>query len=116
MGFKEDELYRIDHYLGTEMVQNVMTFKEPFGTQGRGGYFDEFGIIRDIMQNHLLQVLSLAAMECPVTTSPDDIRDEKVKLLKAIKEIQLDDVVLGQYTGNPEGQNDDARLGYLDDP
>ena len=137
--FKEDELYRIDHYLGKEMVQNLMTlrfgnllfsptwnrnyiasvvitFKEPFGTQGRGGYFDEFGIIRDIMQNHLLQVLSLAAMECPVTTSPDDIRDEKVKLLKAIKEIQLDDVVLGQYTGNPEGQNDDARLGYLDDP
>ena len=137
--FKEEELYRIDHYLGKEMVQNLMTlrfgnllfsptwnrnhiasviisFKEPFGTQGRGGYFDEFGIIRDIMQNHLLQVLSLAAMECPVTTSPDDIRDEKVKVLKAIPEILLEDVVLGQYTGNPDGKDDDARLGYLDDP
>ena len=58
----------------------VITFKEPFGTQGRGGYFDEFGIIRDIMQNHLLQVLCLAAMEKPPSTSPDDIRDEKVKV------------------------------------
>ena len=52
----------------------TITFKEPFGTQGRGGYFDEFGIIRDVMQNHLLQILCLAAMEKPVTTSPDDIR------------------------------------------
>ena len=59
----------------------VITFKEPFGTQGRGGYFDEFGIIRDIMQNHLLQVLCLAAMEKPPSTSPDDIRDEKVKVI-----------------------------------
>ena len=92
-----EQLYRIDHYLGKEMVQNLIslrfgnmifgptwnrdsiasvtiTFKEPFGTQGRGGYFDEFGIIRDVMQNHLLQILCLAAMEKPVTTSPDDIR------------------------------------------
>ena len=95
--FSEDQLYRIDHYLGKEMVQNLIslrfgnmifgptwnrnhiasitiTFKEPFGTQGRGGYFDEFGIIRDVMQNHLLQILCLAAMEKPVSTSPDDIR------------------------------------------
>jgi glucose-6-phosphate 1-dehydrogenase len=89
--FKEEQLYRIDHYLGKEMVQNLMTirfgnrlfgptwnrdniasvvitFKEPFGTQGRGGYFDEFGIIRDIMQNHLLQILCLVAMEKPAST------------------------------------------------
>ena len=101
--FKEEELYRIDHYLGKEMVQNLMalrfgnrifsptwnreniasvtiTFKEPFGTQGRGSYFDEYGIIRDIMQNHLLQVLCLVAMEKPQSTSPDDIRDEKLKV------------------------------------
>merc|ERR1712141_201989 len=117
MGFKEDELYRIDHYLGTEMVQNVMTFKEPFGTQGRGGYFDEFGIIRDIMQNHLLQILCLTAMEKPPSTSPDDIRDEKVKVLKSIPAIVMEDVVLGQYVGNPEATGDeDAKLGYLDDP
>jgi glucose-6-phosphate 1-dehydrogenase len=137
--FTEDQLYRIDHYLGKEMVQNlislrfgnmifgptwnrdsiasvVITFKEPFGTQGRGGYFDEFGIIRDVMQNHLLQILCLTAMEKPVTTSPDDIRNEKVKVLKAVDVLSLDDVVLGQYQGDPEGADEDARLGYLDDP
>lgn len=57
-----------------------ITFKEPFGTQGRGGYFDEFGIIRDVMQNHLLQILSLVAMEKPTSCHPDDIRNEKVSL------------------------------------
>jgi len=137
--FKEEEIYRIDHYLGKEMVQNlitlrfgnilfsptwnrdhiasvIITFKEPFGTMGRGGYFDEFGIIRDIMQNHLLQVLCLTAMEKPVSTNPDDIRDEKVKVLKAIREIQLEDVVLGQYVGNPDGPTEDSKKGYLDDP
>ena len=137
--FREDQLYRIDHYLGKEMVQNLMTlrfgnqifnptwnrgsiasviitFKEPFGTQGRGGYFDEFGIIRDILQNHLLQILCLAAMEKPPSTSPDDIRDEKVKVLKSIPAIVMDDVVLGQYVGNPDGKDDDSKLGYLDDP
>ena len=56
-------------------IANVnITFKEHFGTKGRGGYFDEFGIIRDVMQNHLLQILCLVAMEKPVTSSPDDIR------------------------------------------
>lgn len=92
-----------------------ITFKEPFGTQGRGGYFDEFGIIRDVMQNHLLQILSLVAMEKPASCHPDDIRDEKVKVLKCIKTLTLDDVVLGQYIGDPESDNPDARLGYLDD-
>lgn len=62
-----------------ENVASVLiSFKEPFGTFGRGGYFDEFGIIRDVMQNHLLQILSLFAMEKPPSTNPDDIRDEKV--------------------------------------
>ncbi|EDV30686.1 uncharacterized protein Dana_GF14919 [Drosophila ananassae] len=137
--FHEKQIYRIDHYLGKEMVQNLMTirfgnkilnttwnrdniasvlitFKEPFGTQGRGGYFDAFGIIRDVMQNHLLQILSLVAMEKPVSCLPDDIRDEKVKVLKCIKTLTLDDMVLGQYVGNPDGTTDDARNGYLDDP
>lgn len=135
--FKEEQMYRIDHYLGKEMVQNLMTirfgnkifsptwnrdniasvlitFKEPFGTQGRGGYFDEFGIIRDVMQNHLLQILSLVAMEKPASCHPDDIRNEKVKVLKSIPELNLDDVVLGQYIGNPDGQGEE-RYGYLDD-
>ena len=64
-----------------DTIANVtITFKEPFGTQGRGGYFDEFGIIRDVMQNHLLQVLCLAAMEKPVSTKSEHMRDEKVLL------------------------------------
>uniref|UniRef100_A0A8B9QE71 Glucose-6-phosphate 1-dehydrogenase n=1 Tax=Apteryx owenii TaxID=8824 RepID=A0A8B9QE71_APTOW len=135
--FREDQIYRIDHYLGKEMVQNLMvlrfgnrifgpiwnrdniacvvlTFKEPFGTEGRGGYFDDFGIIRDVMQNHLLQMLCLVAMEKPASTDPDDVRDEKVKVLKSIAEVQLEDVVLGQYVGNPQGEGE-ARKGYLDD-
>merc|ERR1712071_741607 len=137
--FTEDQIYRIDHYLGKEMVQNLMilrfgnrlfgptwnrdsiasvtiTFKEPFGTQGRGGYFDEFGIIRDVMQNHLLQIFCLAAMEKPVSTSPDDIRNEKVKVLKAVSQLSLSDVVLGQYEGDPEGADEESRKGYLQDP
>jgi glucose-6-phosphate 1-dehydrogenase len=136
--FREDQIYRIDHYLGKEMVQNLMilrfgnrlfgptwnresiasvliTFKEPFGTEGRGGYFDEFGIIRDVMQNHLLQMLCLTAMEKPASTHPNDIRDEKVKVLKCIPALTMDDVVLGQYIGDPEGQGE-AKESYLDDP
>ncbi|XP_068185396.1 glucose-6-phosphate 1-dehydrogenase-like isoform X2 [Antennarius striatus] len=136
--FTEDQIYRIDHYLGKEMVQNLMvlrfgnrifgpiwnrdsvscvilTFKESFGTQGRGGYFDDFGIIRDVMQNHLLQMLCLVAMEKPTSTSPADVRDEKVKVLKCIAPVAVSDVVLGQYTGDPEG-NAESKLGYLDDP
>ncbi|OQR87944.1 glucose-6-phosphate 1-dehydrogenase [Achlya hypogyna] len=134
--FPEDEIYRIDHYLGKEMVQNllvlrfanvnfepvwnshhissvVITFKEDIGTQGRGGYFDSYGIIRDVMQNHLLQVLSLIAMEPPVRCAGDNfadhVRDEKVKLLRCIEPITLADTVLGQYVGN------DKEEGYLDD-
>ncbi|KAF6090436.1 glucose-6-phosphate dehydrogenase [Phyllostomus discolor] len=93
----------------------ILTFKEPFGTEGRGGYFDEFGIIRDVMQNHLLQMLCLVAMEKPASTDSDDVRDEKVKVLKCISEAQLENVVLGQYVGNPNGEGE-ATKGYLDDP
>jgi glucose-6-phosphate 1-dehydrogenase len=136
--FTEEEIYRIDHYLGKEMVQNLMvlrfgnrifspvwnrdnvssvtiSFKEPFGTQGRGGYFDSFGIIRDVMQNHLLQILSLVAMERPVSTNAEDIRNEKVKVLKCIPEALLKNMVLGQYVADPDGEGD-AQNGYLDDP
>lgn len=135
--FSEDQIYRIDHYLGKEMVQNLMilrfgnrlfgptwnresiasvliTFKEPFGTEGRGGYFDQFGIIRDVMQNHLLQMLCLTAMEKPASTHPNDIRDEKVKVLKSIAPVKASDIVLGQYVGNPEGSGEETK-GYLDD-
>jgi len=125
--FKEDHLYRIDHYLGKEVVQNLMmfrfgnpiwesiwnrdniesvtlTFKEPFGTDGRGGYFDQFGIIRDILQNHLLQVLTLFAMEPPESDDADAVRDAKVEVLKHMDIITLEDCLLGQYDG------------YSDDP
>jgi len=136
--FNEEQIYRIDHYLGKEMVQNllvlrfanrmfssiwnrdniaavIITFKEPFGTQGRGGYFDSFGIIRDVVQNHLLQILTLTAMEKPVSVRAEDIRDEKVKVLKCIEPMKLEDVILGQYVGDPEGEGD-SKDGYLDDP
>jgi len=93
----------------------VITFKEDIGTQGRGGYFDEFGIIRDVMQNHLCQILSIVAMEKPVSTRADDIRDEKVKVLKCIAPVRLENVVLGQYVGNPSGAGEQTQ-GYLDDP
>ncbi|TFK55722.1 glucose-6-phosphate 1-dehydrogenase [Heliocybe sulcata] len=128
----EDETYRIDHYLGKEMVKNLLvlrfaniafssgwdknsisnvqiTFKEPFGTEGRGGYFDEFGIIRDILQNHLLQVLSVLTMERPVSFSAEDVRDEKVKVLRAIPPIERSDTLLGQYVAA------NGKPGYLDD-
>ncbi|KAL8611290.1 Glucose-6-phosphate 1-dehydrogenase [Nucella lapillus] len=136
--FQEEEIYRIDHYLGKEMVQNLMvlrfgnrifspiwnrdnvasvviSFKEPFGTEGRGGYFDSFGIIRDVMQNHLLQILTLVAMEKPPSTASEDIRNEKVKVLKSIQSPDVKNTVLGQYTANPEGVGDE-KVGYLEDP
>ncbi|XP_066917929.1 glucose-6-phosphate 1-dehydrogenase-like [Clytia hemisphaerica] len=135
--FKENQIYRIDHYLGKEMVQNLMvlrfanrlftplfnrdniasvtiTFKENIGTYGRGGYYDEFGVIRDIMQNHITQVLCLTAMEKPASKDADDIRNEKLKVLKCIKPLTMDDIVLGQYSGNPDGKGDE-KFGYSDD-
>uniref|UniRef100_A0A7S3EG16 Glucose-6-phosphate 1-dehydrogenase n=1 Tax=Rhodosorus marinus TaxID=101924 RepID=A0A7S3EG16_9RHOD len=123
----EEETYRIDHYLGKELVQNLMSlrfansifepiwnrnyiqsvqivFKENFGVEGRAGYFDGVGIIRDIMQNHLLQVLALVAMEPPVSLHAEDIRNEKVKLLRSMEKLTKDSFVIGQYQGKGEGQ------------
>lgn len=93
-----------------------ITFKEDFGTKGRGGYFDNSGIIRDVLQNHLLQVLTIVAMEKPVSTSADDIRSEKVKVLKAIKAIKAEDCVLGQYIAGDVPGDADSKMGYMDDP
>eukprot|EP01105_Mastigella_eilhardi_P017517 TRINITY_DN4026_c0_g1_i2.p1 TRINITY_DN4026_c0_g1~~TRINITY_DN4026_c0_g1_i2.p1 ORF type:complete len:523 (+),score=130.42 TRINITY_DN4026_c0_g1_i2:47-1615(+) len=120
--YSEDQIYRIDHYLGKEMVLNLLTlrfansiyeplwnksaiksvlitFKENIDTEGRGGYFDEFGIIRDVMQNHLIQVLALVAMEAPVSLCAEDIRDEKVKVLRCIAPACVEAAVVGQYEG-----------------
>ncbi|MCJ1316574.1 Glucose-6-phosphate 1-dehydrogenase [Xylographa vitiligo] len=132
--WKEEEIFRIDHYLGKEMVKNILilrfgneffgatwnrrhidnvqiTFKEPFGTEGRGGYFDEFGIIRDVMQNHLLQVLTLLAMERPISFSSEDIRDEKVRVLRGIPAIEPKNVIIGQYGKSLDGN----KPGYKED-
>ncbi|KAI9660180.1 MAG: Glucose-6-phosphate 1-dehydrogenase [Trizodia sp. TS-e1964] len=132
--WKEEEIFRIDHYLGKEMVKNLLilrfgneffgatwnrnhidnvqiSFKEPFGTEGRGGYFDEFNIIRDVMQNHLLQVLTLLAMERPISFSAEDIRDEKVRVLRTIPRIEPKNVIIGQYGRSLDG----TKPSYKDD-
>ena len=120
----EKQIYRIDHYLGKETVQNILVFRfsnaifealwdrrsidhiqitvsESLGVGSRGGYYEESGALRDMVQNHLLQVLSLIAMEPPVSLEDESIRDEKVKLLRSIRLIDssdvFDQVVRGQY-------------------
>ncbi|XP_021653287.2 glucose-6-phosphate 1-dehydrogenase, chloroplastic isoform X1 [Hevea brasiliensis] len=133
----EDQIFRIDHYLGKELVENLsvlrfsnlvfeplwsrnyirnvqLIFSEDFGTEGRGGYFDNYGIIRDIMQNHLLQILALFAMETPVSLEAEDIRNEKVKVLRSMKPLKLEDVIVGQYKGHGKGGK--SYPAYTDDP
>jgi glucose-6-phosphate 1-dehydrogenase len=130
--FREEQIYRIDHYLGKETVQNVMVLRfgngvfEPFwnsryvdhvqitmaetlGVGGRGGYYDGAGALRDIVQNHLLQLVCLVAMEPPNDLHADSIRTEKVKVLKSLRPVGpqsvLADTVRGQYTrGIVEGR------------
>ncbi len=120
--FPEQRVFRIDHFLGKEAVQNLMIFRfsntvlepvwnrhyvrgvqitlaEDFGVEGRGSFFDQVGTMRDVVQNHLLQMLALLAMEPPVSEQPDDLRDERVKVLDAIETLTSDDLVRGQYLG-----------------
>ncbi|XP_031404348.1 glucose-6-phosphate 1-dehydrogenase 1, chloroplastic-like isoform X2 [Punica granatum] len=133
----EDQIFRIDHHLGEELFENLLVlrfsnlvfeplwsrdyirnvqiiFSKDFGVEGRGRYFDNYGIIRDVMQNHLLQLLALFAMETPVTLDAEDIRNEKVKVLRSIKPVSIEDVVVGQYKGYTEGNM--SVPGYTDDP
>jgi glucose-6-phosphate 1-dehydrogenase len=130
--FAEEQTYRIDHYLGKEVIQNLMVLRfanlifdpiwnrscvhsvriswsEEIGVEGRSGYFDQYGIIRDVMQNHLVQILSLVAMEQPIGLEARHVRDEKVKALRCIPPVQMDDIVVGQYLGNG------AVKGYLEE-
>ena len=118
--FPEHQVYRIDHYLGKETVQNVLTFRfsnpmfehlwnrdrvqsveitvaEDLGIAGRAGYYETAGALRDMVQNHLTQVLTLVAMEPPVSFDAEQIRNEKVKVIEAIAPITPENVVFGQY-------------------
>ena len=124
--FTEEQIYRIDHYLGKETVQNILAFRfgngifeplwnrqyidhvqitaaESIGVEGRGGYYEESGALRDMIQNHLLQVMATVAMEPPAVFEPTPVRDERAKLLRSIRIAKANEVsalaVAGQYAG-----------------
>ena len=141
--FGEDEIYRIDHYLGKQMVQNMevirfgnsvfeplwnynyidnvqITLSETIGVEERGEYYDCSGALRDMGQNHMLQMLTMIAMDSPSTTHPEHIRDEKVKVLRALRPFITNEdvarnVVRGQYRGGQVDSTNTRVRGYLEE-
>jgi len=120
--FDEQAIFRIDHYLGKEAVQNMMYFRfansflepiwnrhfvdrvevtmaESFGVAGRGAFYEETGVIRDVVQNHLLQAISYLAMEAPSSMWPEAIRDEQARVLRTVRPLAAERLVLGQFEG-----------------
>jgi glucose-6-phosphate 1-dehydrogenase len=133
--FPEPAIFRIDHYLGKEPVQNLQYFRfsnsflepiwnrnyvarvqitlcESFGVEGRGRFYEEVGAIRDVIQNHMLQVMVLLAMDPPTENHPEAFRDEKIRVFRAIRDLTPADVVRGQFRGyrNEEGVAPDSRV------
>jgi glucose-6-phosphate 1-dehydrogenase len=134
--FDESQIFRIDHYLGKETVQNVLVFRfangifeplwnrnyidhveitaaESIGIEGRGPFYEKAGALRDVVQNHVMELLSFVAMEPPVSFEADAVRGEKVKVWKAIKPIPIEDTVRGQYGPGTSGK--DAAKGYREE-
>jgi glucose-6-phosphate 1-dehydrogenase len=120
--FEESEIYRVDHYLGKDTIRNLLLLRfansifeplwdrryvdniqitgaESIGVEGRGGYYDEAGVVRDMVQNHILQVLSLIAMDPPVAGDAESVRDKKMEIIKSLGAIGENDFVVGQYKG-----------------
>ncbi|MEW9677587.1 glucose-6-phosphate dehydrogenase [Lentibacillus sp. L22] len=138
--FDEEQIYRIDHYLGKEMVQNIevirfangifehlwnnrfisniqITSSESLGVEERANYYDRSGAVRDMLQNHMLQMVSLLAMEPPIKLTTEEIRSEKVKVLRAIRQMHISEVnnyfVRGQYGNN--GEDNEHSSGYREE-
>ncbi|MGI9369697.1 MAG: glucose-6-phosphate dehydrogenase [Ruegeria sp.] len=134
--FEEHQIYRIDHYLGKETVQNLMalrfanslfeplwnathvdhvqiTVAETVGIEGRGAYYDQSGAMRDMIQNHLVQLLCLTAMEPPSKFSPNAVRDEKVKVIEALEPVTSSDIARGQYRAD---KGNDGYVDHVENP